>query len=367
MFSSGHRSQSGNALLSGDGDEKHLFLTRPQKEQYRQRTVTMISHLDTVFSEEEELQNHFTWRKEGDRIYGPGTVDIKGGTVMMYMVLDVLHRFHPEVFDSINWMIGIDACEEALSHDFSSQCLKRLPKDTCAVLVFEGGGKNAGKYSLVTSRKGRATFHVQATGRSAHAGNAHQHGANAIIQLAHTVISIADLTNYENDLTLNVGVISGGSVVNRVPHHAEAKVEMRTFRKDVFEESVRSMKEIENQEKIQSNDGYKCRISVEITDEMAPWQENRNTKELFEIWKSAGEGMGVDVVEEARGGLSDGNPLSEHFPTLDGLGPSGGNAHSSEMNHDRSKEQEFVLISSFIPKTILNTRAIIKLTQNSGL
>lgn len=77
--------------------------------------------------------------------------------------------------------------------------------------------------------------------------------------------------------------------------------------------------------------------------------------------------MAIDVVHEARGGLSDGNMLWKHFPTLDGLGPTGENAHCSELDPATGKDQEFVLASSFIPKAMLNIIAILELIeQNEG-
>jgi glutamate carboxypeptidase len=78
-------------------------------------------------------------------------------------------------------------------------------------------------------------------------------------------------------------------------------------------------------------------------------------------WKATAEKLGWQVVAEQRGGLSDGNWIWDFVPTLDGLGPSGGNAHCSERSEDGSKEQEYVDVTSFVPKATLNTRAIINL------
>ena len=163
---------------------KHLFLLREGRSSPDGVTpprVGMISHLDTVFSSEEENANDFKWRPEGDRIYGPGSVDIKGGTVMCYMVLDAIRTLEPDFFENVSWLVCIDACEETLSLDFSQRCMERLPQETLACLVFEGGSGDNSKLSLVTSRKGRASFRVRVTGRSAHAGNGHKNGANAIV------------------------------------------------------------------------------------------------------------------------------------------------------------------------------------------
>lgn len=346
---------------------KHLFLKRTNMDGTdieNGPTLAMISHLDTVFSPDEEKQNNFHWWVDGDRIYGPGTVDIKGGTVMIYMVLDVIRTFDPQLFDNTNWVICLDACEEALTLDFSEQCLRRFPANTIACLVFEGGSIENDALTLVTSRKGRATFNVRVTGRSAHAGNAHQYGANAIVQMAHTIQKITALTNYSKDLTFNVGTVIGGSVVNRVPHTAEADIEMRTFSPDVFADAVVSMLSLDGTSDVSSTDGFPCTVSVELLDQMAPWPLNENTLKLYDIWELAGKLLGLQIMQEARGGLSDGNPLSDHFPTIDGLGPVGSNAHCSEQSDDGSKEQEYVLRSSFVPKALLNTLSILKLVSD---
>src|SRR5437867_2371758 len=80
----------------------HLVLTRPGKSK---RTIAFISHLDTVFPPEEEERNDFHWRPEGDRIYGPGTQDIKGGTMMMWLVLMTLQAQAPAIFEDVTWRL----------------------------------------------------------------------------------------------------------------------------------------------------------------------------------------------------------------------------------------------------------------------
>lgn len=339
----------------------HLFLRRLASNRKNPRAVGMVSHLDTVFSAEEERANDFNWRVEGERIYGPGTVDIKGGTVMMYMVLDALRTFAPDIFEATDWYVCLDASEETLSTDFAQLCLERLPADTAACLVFEGGTIEAGVNPLVTARKGRASFHVTVEGKSAHAGNYHMNGANAIVQMAHTVQKIAALTDYERQITFNVGRISGGSVINRVPHRAEASLEMRAFSPEVFAEGVANMAALTGTSEVKSKDGFACKVAVELVEQTAPWPPNPGTERLYELWSRAGAGLGMRVRREERGGLSDGNMIWERIPTLDGLGPAGENAHCSERSADGSKDQEYVVASSFVPKALLNIAGLVML------
>ncbi len=345
---------------------KHLFLTHKGNGRVEHPTIALISHLDTVFPAEEELQHHFQWRVEGDRVFGPGTVDIKGGTVLIFMVMEALQQFARPEFDRVNWIICLNASEETLSDDFSRLCLERFPKNTLACLVFEGGAADDTSLQIVTSRKGRATFQVLVEGKSAHAGNYHAKGANAIVQMAHTILDIANLTNYNEKLTFNVGKVNGGVVINRVPHFAEAAVEMRAFSPDVFQKAIADILALNGKTRVQSRDGFSCKVNITRHEQTAPWPRNQNTDRLFNVWQKAGQQLSLKVIHEARGGLSDGNLLWQHFPTLDGLGPMGENAHCSEHDPATGKEQEFALASSFVPKATLNTLALLELIDHKG-
>jgi len=320
--------------------------------------LALISHLDTVFSLEEEQNHQFRWRREGNRVYGPGTIDIKGGTVMMLIVLEVLYHFKPDLFNSVNWQLCFNASEEVLSFDFSEGCRQKLPQDTLACLIFEAGNIDADQFKLVVARKGRAYFKVKTFGRSAHSGNNHHLGANAIVQLAMLIPEIASFTDYQNSITYNVGTVRGGSVVNRVPHYAEAEVEMRAFAPDIFDKGVERMMALVNKSTIQSQDGFPCKIEVDVLEKSKPWPSNPATQGLFNLWQDTAARLGMRVVAEERGGLSDGNFLWQYFPTLDGLGPAGDNAHCSESDPQSGKEQEYVSIRSFIPKALINIAAI---------
>ncbi|MDX1663622.1 MAG: M20/M25/M40 family metallo-hydrolase [Candidatus Promineifilaceae bacterium] len=342
----------------------HLVLTRPGG---GGRRVGLISHLDTVFPPEEEIANDFRWREEGQRIYGPGTVDIKGGTLGIYMVLDALRHLTPELFEQTEWVVLLNSSEEVLAKDFGQLCLERLPAtDTLACLIFEGGQIDARHARFVVARKGRAVFRISAEGRAAHAGTSHREGANAIVALAEAVQAIAGLTDYERDLTFTVGTIDGGTVVNRVPHAASAEVEMRAFTGEVFEDALAKILALPEQIEVVSGDGeYRGRLAVEVLYQTRPWPRNAATEWLFERWQKAGELLGIDVIREARGGLSDGNALWDILPTLDGLGPAGGNAHCSERSVDGTKDQEYVDRDSFVPGAMLNVLAVVDLLLNA--
>lgn len=343
---------------------KHLVLTRQGS---GARKVGFVSHLDTVFPPEEERANDFFWREEEERIYGPGTVDIKGGTVLMYMMLEAIREFAPATFEATNWVLLLDASEEADGRDFGRLCKERLSgEDTVGCFIFEAGYLDEERAHVVVARKGMANYLVEVEGRASHAGSAHEDGANAIVQMADVVSRIASFTDYEKDLTFNVGTISGGSVTNRVPHYASARVEMRAYSMEVFEEGVQNMLALADGPTVGSaNGGYRCRTSITVTRRTEPWPHNEQTNRLFSYWQKAGERLGLRIVPEQRGGLSDGNYFWRDIPSLDALGPSGGNAHCSQRSADGSKDQEYLTRDSLAPKALLNTLALLDLLDGA--
>jgi len=106
-------------------------------------------------------------------------------------------------------------------------------------------------------------------------------------------------------------------------------------------------------------------VKIDLLERTEPWARNVGSDRLFDVWAAAAQSVGMTVVKEERGGLSDGNHTWQAVPTMDGLGPAGANAHSSEQSADGVKEQEYVSPASFIPKTILNVTALLKLIRNS--
>jgi glutamate carboxypeptidase len=341
----------------------HLVLTRRGRSP---RSIAMVSHLDTVFPPEEEERNSFRWQLEGDRIYGPGTNDIKGGTAMMWLVLSALQTQAPTVFEEFTWRLFLDSSEETSSDDFGEVCRARFNGATLAALVFEAEGRLGNDRLIVTARKGRATWRATVSGRGSHAGSTHSQGANAVIQLADTVQRIAGLTDYAHDLTFNVASVSGGTVLNRVPHEAVAEGEFRAFTREQYAQGKAALLALAGPGAVQSPvDGYACSVSVEILSESRPWPRNPGSDRLAAIWRQTGSEIGLSVEAEDRGGLSDGNLIWDAVPTLDGLGPWGDNTHCSERNPDGSKLPEYVEVTSFVPKAALNTLAILKLIEQA--
>lgn len=343
----------------------HLFLRRGAA---GRPPLVLVTHLDTVFPPEEEKAHGFHWRPEPSegRIYGPGTVDIKGGTLVLWLVLQALAELAPEVLDAHDWLIAANASEEALSADFGVRTAERCapaagagPAAATAVLVFEGGLLRGREFTLVTGRKGKADFRVSASGRAAHAGSQHAAGRNAIVALSEAIGRLAALTDHGREVTVNVGNIRGGTVVNRVPHEAACELEMRAFDDGVFAATLAAIQSLAGS----SAAVPEALLSVAQTGWTPAWPGDAGTRRLLELFQDTASGQCAVVVPERRGGLSDANYLAGLGPTLDGLGPSGGCAHCSERSADGSKTPEYVETASFIPKAALVFEALRRLTR----
>ncbi len=350
---------------------KHLMLTRTAVSHPAPK-IALISHLDTVYTSEEERENDFLWEEANGCIYGPGTYDIKGGTIMMLMVLSAIKKFFPDIFNNVTWILAFNAAEEALVRDFGETCYQYIGSDALAALVFEGGYQQGNEFKLVVARKGMARYRIEVNGRSAHAGTSIQEGASAILQLAEVIQRVSAISDATQELSVNIGSIKGGTVTNRVPSFAVATGELRAYETAVFNKAMSELRSINHLSTVKSEqDGYPCRVRVQVLDEWEAWPHNKGSEKLLKLWQETAVDLtAVDfnytVVPQQRGGLSDGNYTYAFAPTIDGLGPAGGNAHCAERSPDGSKEQEYVTPDSFIPKAIINIAAIVRLVKQSG-
>jgi glutamate carboxypeptidase len=340
----------------------HLFLRRSGN---GRSAVMLVTHLDTVYPEDEEKRHGFSWQVEAGRIYGPGVNDNKGGTVMIWLVLSALRDYAPAVFESLSWEIAANAAEEELVPDFSEVCLARMPRECRAALVFEACGGSGQGMSLARCRKGSANMRIYVEGRGAHAGSRHRDGANAIVEIAQVIDRIARLTDYSRELTVNVGSIKGGGPANRVPHLAECDVNIRAFDEAILQAGIDAIFALENEPAYVRavSDGFACRVKVKLLNRNPAWPQSTRTDDLIDLWMQAAHRLGLPLRAEPRGGLSDGNYLSRFVPTLDGLGPFGLNGHSSERNSDGSKLPEYAVVSSFLDMGAINVAAIRQLAD----
>ena len=291
------------------------------------KPLLLLAHHDTVHPIGSLARN--PPRVEDGRVYGPGSYDMKGGALLAAAALAAIRSLGRPLPRPV---ILLSTADEELSSTDSRPLIEALARQAEAVLVLEPafyGGE------LKTARKGVGTFTIRALGRASHAGGAHELGINAIVELAHQVRALTGLTDYERGITISVGLIQGGSAVNTVPAAAEMQVDARVWRLEDaawVNQQVYALRP--------HLPGASLQISGGV--ERPPMERLPGTVRLFELARRLGQEIGLELVERAVGGASDGNfTAALGIPTLDGLGVCGDGAHTDE---------EYVLIGQLAPR-----------------
>ena len=291
------------------------------------KPLLLLAHHDTVHPIGSLARN--PPRVENGRVYGPGSYDMKGGVLLAAAALNAIGSLGRPLPRPV---ILLSTADEELSSTDSRPLIEALAREAEAALVLEPafyGGE------LKTARKGVGTFTIRALGRASHAGGAHELGINAIVELAHQVRTLTGLTDYERGITISVGLIQGGSAVNTVPAAAEMQVDARVRRLEDaawVNQQVYALRP--------HLPGASLQISGSV--DRPPMERLPGTVRLFELARRLGQEIGLELVERAVGGASDGNfTAALGIPTLDGLGVCGDGAHTDE---------EFVLIEQLAPR-----------------
>jgi len=276
-------------------------------------SILLLCHMDTVFPL--GTLERMPFREADGMLFGPGVLDMKAGIVISLAALSELQNSgglnHPVTL--------LCTSDEEIGSLTSEDLIKELAQKSELVLVMESALPDG---SLKTWRKGVGEFWVKVKGRAAHAGGAHEEGRNAIEEMAHQVLAIQKLTDYERGTTLNVGVMHGGTVSNVVPEEALAQVDVRIMQPGEWERIEAEMQALRP-----VIDG----TSLEITGGLnrPPMPFDKTMKSTFEKAKSIAESMGIELKAGGSGGGSDANfvaPLG--VPVLDGLGAVGEGLHS---------------------------------------
>lgn len=292
--------------------------------------VALVGHLDTVFPPGVFEGFHL----DGDVARGPGVLDMKGGLVVVIEALRALAKVG--ALASIPVRFAIVSDEEVGSPEGRPLLQRELAGAACA-LVFEAGREGD---AIITARRGTGAAVARATGKAAHAGNAHRDGANAIWALARFIDRAQRLTDYGRGLTVNVGKVSGGQGKNTVPDAAEAVIDFR-FTSVADGESLRAALAAAAREAAAEVPG----TSVDVEGEIARQPLTRTEanvalcREYAACARSAGLGDGEAPLI---GGGSDASSTAEiGIPSIDGLGPRGSGFHTRD---------ELVEVKTLVPK-----------------
>jgi glutamate carboxypeptidase len=277
--------------------------------------ILALGHTDTVYPL--GILRTMPWREADGRLWGPGVLDMKGGVAFFIHAMRALRELEIAVASKV--VLQLNSDEEVGSHSSRALTEAMAAKSKC-VLVLEPGTGLTGK--LKTARKGVGGYTVTVSGKAAHAGVDFQNGANAITELARQISVIAGLTDLDKGLTVNPGVVRGGTRTNVVPAEAVAEVDFRVARMRDFTSLERKFRGLRAQDK-------RCTVKVEGGLNRPPMERTREIGKLFELARGLAAEMGVALEESATGGGSDGNfSAALGVPTLDGLGTVGEGAHA---------------------------------------
>jgi glutamate carboxypeptidase len=280
------------------------------------RRVLLVGHMDTVFPDGTAVERPF--RIEGSNAYGPGVSDMKGGLLAGFYAVCCLQDAGFEDFSSITYVCNPD---EEIGSPFSGPVILARAKDADVCFVLEGARENG---DIVSSRKGVKDIQILIHGRAAHAGVEPERGRSATLQAAHTTIALHELNGRWPGVTVNVGVVQGGTRPNVVAERCDLRVDVRAVTARSFDEALMEVERRARETVVPD-------VTVEFVAQSGfpPMEKTEATVRLVERAKVVAGELGFEVKDAATGGASDANPVAGMgIPTLDGLGPIGGADHA---------------------------------------
>ncbi|MEZ5415853.1 MAG: M20/M25/M40 family metallo-hydrolase [Vicinamibacterales bacterium] len=304
----------------------------------------MVGHLDTVWPHG-QIARMPLQRRDG-RLWGPGTLDMKVGVSMGLLATRAVFETLAPPSGRVAMLVTSD---EETGSDTSRELIEREALASDAVLVLEpalAGGP------LKTSRKGIGQYVLAVTGVSAHAGVDPAKGVSAIRELARQILAVEALHDLDRGVSVNVGVVSGGTRPNVVAEEARAVVDVRvpsTADADRIDAAFRALRPVLPGARLTVTGGF----------ERPPMERSAGVAALYAHAQSAAAALGQTVAEGGTGGGSDGNfTAALGVPTLDGLGAVGDGAHALH---------EHVELECLMPRTALLAALIARLLSPEGV
>lgn len=314
----------------------HLFAVPEHRERGKPAQL-LIGHSDTVWP----LGTLETMPVvvENGHVRGPGTFDMKAGIVQGIFALRALRELGHQPPATPVWFINSD--EETGSPE-SKRYVRLIAKHVARAFVLEPALGLVGH--LKTARKGVGRFVVRVHGKAAHSGLDPTGGASAIHELMHVVQRLHAITDLERGVTVNVGVVRGGSRVNVIAAEAEAEVDVRILSAsdgEAIAETIHAMRAL--------TPGTSLEIEGGI--QIPPLERTARNRLLWQAAAEAGGRLGMDLTEDISGGGSDGNTTSLYTATLDGLGPRGDGAHA---NHEHVEIESLVDRAALVAELLMS-------------
>jgi len=280
-----------------------------------ERGIMLLCHMDTVFPC--GTLDKMPFYQIGDMVFGPGVLDMKGGIVI---ALTVIASLFEDCKLKSRPVTALFTSDEEIGSRTSRVLIESLAKKSSLVMVLEPGMPNG---AVKTWRKGVGDFTLRVSGRAAHSGGDHEKGRNAIEELAHQIIAIQKLTDYEKGTTLNVGVVRGGIAPNVVPDEAIAEIDLRVMQPGEAERIIACLYGLKP---------FMEGTSLTMTGELnrPPMPLDKIMTSTFKKAKEIAANKSIQLESGGTGGASDANfvaPLG--IPVLDGLGAIGEGQHSN--------------------------------------
>ena len=295
--------------------------------------VMLIGHMDTVFDPGTTAERPF--RIEDGVAHGPGVTDMKGGLLAgLYAIKAIIAERGGLPFERLTFIANPD---EEVGSPSSVGHIREVAADADACLVLECARANG---DIVSSRKGILDTRLTVHGRAAHAGVEPEKGRNAILEAARLVQALHALNGRWPGVTVNVGRIAGGTRPNVVAERCDLEVDVRATTSAGLAEVEAAVRDLTATTEIPDT-------TIDATVMMAwqPMEKLARSGRLVDHAQAVAERLGFSVTDTATGGASDANTTSGMgVPSLDGLGPIGGNDHSPA---------EYLDVDSIVPRTAL--------------
>lgn len=294
--------------------------------------ILLIGHTDTVFPGGTASARPF--RIENGRAMGPGVSDMKGGLLAGFFAVEALQGMGSLPFDSVTYVCNPD---EEIGSPFSGPLIRDLAGEADVAFVLEAARENG---DIVSARKGVSDARIQISGRAAHAGVEPERGRSAVLEAAHKTLALHALNGRWPGVTVNVGVVEGGTRPNVVAERCDLAVDIRGPDEGSLQAAEAEVRRIGSEAAVEGTSS-----AVTLTGWHRPMEKGEATARLVGAAKEIAATLGFDLRDASTGGASDANTTAAAgVPTLDGLGPVGGREHSPE---------EWLELESVVPRVSL--------------
>lgn len=305
--------------------------------------VLLIAHLDTVYARGMGAKQPF--RVDGDRAYGLGISDDKGGVALILHVVELLEQLGARDYAHLGVLINAD---EEIGSPGSAQTLVQLGSEYDAVLSFEGGGFDQDAVRLATSAIASAELKV--TGRASHAGGNPEGGRNALYEMAHQVLKSRNLGDAGRGLKINWTLAQAGEVRNAIPAYATASADIRAIDNADLDRIEAALRESIKDKLIPDTT-----VELEFRRGRPAFNANAASRVLAQHAQGVFKELGLPLAirDRAAGGGTDAAyaAMRARGAVLEGFGLRGYGAHSND--------NEYVFVSSIVPRLVLAARLVL--------